>query len=160
MGAAQHAFPNGPAGRIANTTYRQERVTHRGITLLTKGELPCLNEKGKAGLLLQGLFGVALGLAAANALADGFDIDDAFIPRIINSSTIPANGDVNPYGVAFVPDGFAPGGTITAGDVLAAISTTVPISKVLALRSFNCIPKDPSRTQEWPPRFSRVPFLA
>lgn len=79
-----------------------------------------LNEKGKAGLLLQGLFGAALGLAAANALADGFDSDDAFIPRTINSSTIPVNGDVNPYGVAFVPDGFAPGGTITAGDVLVS----------------------------------------
>jgi hypothetical protein len=79
-----------------------------------------LNQKGKAGLLLQGLFGAALGLAAANALAEGFDSDDAFIPRIINSSTIPANGDVNPYGVAFVPDGFAPGGTITAGDVLVS----------------------------------------
>jgi hypothetical protein len=79
-----------------------------------------LNEKGKAGLLLQGLFGAALGLAAVNALADGFDFDDAFIPRLINSSTIPANGDVNPYGVAFVPDGFAPGGTITAGDVLVS----------------------------------------
>jgi hypothetical protein len=29
-----------------------------------------------------------------------------FIPDIIISSTIPANGDLNPYGVAFVPQGF------------------------------------------------------
>src|SRR6202521_3501092 len=79
-----------------------------------------LNAKGKAGLLLQGLFSAALGLAAGNAPAEGFDFDDAFIPRTINSSTIPANGDVNPYGVAFVPNGFAPGGTITAGDVLVS----------------------------------------
>jgi hypothetical protein len=43
-----------------------------------------------------------------------------FIPRIIISSTIPANGDLNPYGLAFVPDGFAPGGTIAPGDVLVA----------------------------------------
>jgi hypothetical protein len=53
-------------------------------------------------------------------LADGFDSDDGFIPRTINSSTIPANGDVNPYGVAFVPDGFAQGGAITSGDVLVS----------------------------------------
>jgi hypothetical protein len=79
-----------------------------------------LSEKGKAGLLRLGLFGVVMGVAAANALADDFDFDGAFIPRTINSSTIPANGDVNPYGVAFVPDGFAPGGTIKAGDVLVS----------------------------------------
>ncbi len=42
----------------------------------------------------------------------------AFIPVEINSSTIPANGDLNPYGVAFVPDGFPSGGAIAAGDVL------------------------------------------
>jgi hypothetical protein len=45
---------------------------------------------------------------------------DAFIPRTLNSSTIPANGDLNPYGVAFVPDGFAAGGVIAAGDVLVS----------------------------------------
>jgi hypothetical protein len=76
--------------------------------------------KGKDGSLRQGLLGVALGLMAGNALADGFDFDGAFIPRTVNSSTIPANGDVNPYGVAFVPDGFAAGGSITSGDVLVS----------------------------------------
>src|ERR1700678_2353213 len=35
-------------------------------------------------------------------------------------STIPSNGDVNPYGVAFVPEGFPSGGSIAAGDVLVA----------------------------------------
>jgi hypothetical protein len=54
----------------------------------------------------------------AAALAD--DGEDAFIPRLVNSSTIPANGDLNPYGVAFVPSGFPGGGTIHAGDVLAS----------------------------------------
>ena len=43
---------------------------------------------------------------------------DAFLPAAVNSSTIPANGDVNPYGVAFVPRGFPNGGSIAAGDVL------------------------------------------
>jgi hypothetical protein len=78
------------------------------------------NATGKGYLLIQGLLGAALALAAGNTLADDFDFDGAFIPRTINSSTVPANGDVNPYGVAFVPDGFAPGGIITAGDVLVS----------------------------------------
>ena len=41
-----------------------------------------------------------------------------FIPDIIISSTVPGNGDLNPYGVAFVPPGFPSGGTILSGDIL------------------------------------------
>jgi hypothetical protein len=59
--------------------------------------------------------GIAV-LSLAAVYADG----NPFIPRIILSSTIPANGDLNPYGLAFVPDGFAPGGTIASGDVLVS----------------------------------------
>ena len=36
------------------------------------------------------------------------------------ASTIPPNGDLNPYGVAFVPTGFPSGGATAAGDVLVA----------------------------------------
>jgi hypothetical protein len=61
--------------------------------------------------------GIAMLTLAAAYAADGVP---PFIPRIIISSTIPANGDLNPYGLAFVPDGFAPGGTIAPGDVLVA----------------------------------------
>jgi hypothetical protein len=60
--------------------------------------------------------GMATMVAAAHAGEGG----DAFIPRIILSSTIPANGDLNPYGLAFVPAGFAAGGVIAAGDILVA----------------------------------------
>ncbi|AGA25976.1 NHL repeat-containing protein [Singulisphaera acidiphila] len=35
-------------------------------------------------------------------------------------STVPANGDLNPYGVAFVPKGFARGGVLRHGDVLVS----------------------------------------
>jgi hypothetical protein len=45
---------------------------------------------------------------------------DAFVPRVVISSTIPANGDLNPYGIAFVPRGFPTGGPLKAGDVLVA----------------------------------------
>jgi len=43
-----------------------------------------------------------------------------FLPKAINTSTMPANGDVNPYGVAFVPAGFPSDGTVRAGDALVA----------------------------------------
>jgi hypothetical protein len=43
-----------------------------------------------------------------------------FLPMTIVSSTVPENGDVNPYGVAIVPAGFPPGGTIAPGDVLVS----------------------------------------
>jgi hypothetical protein len=38
----------------------------------------------------------------------------------ITASTTPPNGDLNPYGVAFVPAGFPAGANIAAGDVLVA----------------------------------------
>jgi len=69
-------------------------------------------------LATQVVFAVALGLWTTMATAS--DWDDTFIPKIINSSTIPSNGDVNPYGVAFVPQGFPAGGAIAAGDVLVS----------------------------------------
>lgn len=62
----------------------------------------------------------AAGLSLALALVSAADANAAFIPHLINSSTMPANGDVNPYGVAFVPNGFPTGGTIAAGDVLVS----------------------------------------
>lgn len=38
----------------------------------------------------------------------------------ISTPTVPANGDLNPYGVAFVPANFPNGGAIAPGDVLVA----------------------------------------
>jgi hypothetical protein len=35
-------------------------------------------------------------------------------------STVPANGDVNPYGVAFVPNGFPNAGSVQTGDILVS----------------------------------------
>jgi DNA-binding beta-propeller fold protein YncE len=64
------------------------------------------------------LVAASLGLVAA--IGSQADAADAFIPRVVNSSTIPSNGDVNPYGVAFVPTGFPAGGKIAAGDVLVS----------------------------------------
>lgn len=61
---------------------------------------------------------LAASLGLWTMLATGAEREEAFIPRLVNSSTIPANGDLNPYGVAFVSRGFPAGGVIAAGDVL------------------------------------------
>lgn len=49
----------------------------------------------------------------------------AIIPRLsatptFSASTVPPNGDLNPYGVAFVPDGFPTGGPLEPGDILVS----------------------------------------
>jgi hypothetical protein len=73
------------------------------------------------GNLHSAIAAILLGAGAALAGAtDNAQAHDAFIPKLVNSSTVPSNGDVNPYGVAFVPDDFPTGGTIREGDVLAA----------------------------------------
>ena len=73
--------------------------------------------------------GRARGLSAAMLFIVGaFDATAAradesqgpFGPHFIVSCTIPANGDLNPYGVVFVPKGFPSGGKIAPGDVLAS----------------------------------------
>jgi hypothetical protein len=47
--------------------------------------------------------------------------DRAFLPAQVRPvSTVPANGDVNPYGVSFVPPDFPTGGAIHPGDILVS----------------------------------------
>lgn len=43
-----------------------------------------------------------------------------FLPNLLISSTIPSNADLNPYGVAFVPEGFPEPGLLAPGDVLVS----------------------------------------
>src|SRR5450631_4164676 len=69
---------------------------------------------------LRKLLVLAASFSLASGLAFATDSEVAFIPQAVNSSTIPHNGDVNPYGVAFVPDEFPAGGRIAAGDVLVS----------------------------------------
>ena len=74
--------------------------------------------------------GVARGLSAALLLlacgafaATAASADEGqgpFGPHFIVSCTIPANGDLNPYGVVFVPKDFPSGGKIAPGDVLVS----------------------------------------
>jgi hypothetical protein len=49
-----------------------------------------------------------------------------FIPDITISSTVPGNGDANPYGVVFVPSTFPKGGAIAPGDILVSNFNNAP----------------------------------
>jgi hypothetical protein len=68
-------------------------------------------------LLLTGIFL----LSPATALR-AQDVDhQPFLPSPVQSvSTVPANGDVNAYGVAFVPPEFPKGGSVKPGDILVS----------------------------------------
>ena len=53
------------------------------------------------------------------------DMEGPILPRLsptptFSVSTIPSNGDLNPYGVAIVPIGFPQGGPLSPGDILVS----------------------------------------
>jgi hypothetical protein len=79
--------------------------------MMPKGEI--------ARAMLRSLCRTALVAALPFLAAAPADARNA-LPPIVTSSTVPANGDVNPYGVAIVPFGFPGGGTINTGDVLVS----------------------------------------
>jgi len=66
------------------------------------------------------LVGAAVLLASATLQAQVYDsiIGNLGSPTIV--STVPSNGDVNPYGVAFVPRHFPRGGKLNPGDILVS----------------------------------------
>ena len=70
-----------------------------------------------------------IGRAAAPVIGvdhDGKDVEQPAIVANLSTkptlsvSTVPPNGDVNPYGVAFVPDAIVSGGLLHKGDVLVS----------------------------------------
>ncbi|MGF6551787.1 hypothetical protein [Paraburkholderia youngii] len=69
--------------------------------------------------LLLALCGIGVALGAAN-FAYAEDSVPLLPPPSVTSTTVPANGDLNPYGVAFVPAGFPTYGTIAPGDLLVS----------------------------------------
>jgi DNA-binding beta-propeller fold protein YncE len=75
-------------------------------------------------LLCYATAGLALA-AATCSLSFGqsrYNSDDAFLPSPVRSaSTVPSNGDVNPYGVAFIKNNFLTGsGPLKPGDILVS----------------------------------------
>jgi hypothetical protein len=84
-------------------------VTSRDISAAVSGVR-------RLGRLSAAMLGAALSMLSAGAMPAA--AHEVFLPNIITSSTVPANGDLNPYGVSVVPAGFPSGGIIHAGDVL------------------------------------------
>ena len=69
-------------------------------------------------MFLLGLI-VAFTAGNSNAQAPASSILNSLgTPQVL--STVPTNGDVNPYGVAFVPPSFPTGGLLDAGDILVS----------------------------------------
>ncbi|MCP3714958.1 hypothetical protein [Paraburkholderia sp. CNPSo 3281] len=61
-----------------------------------------------------GLFALSLGTVRAD------DLQAILPPAFATSSTVPSNGDVNPYGIAFVPFGVPSWSTLKPGDVVVS----------------------------------------
>lgn len=77
--------------------------------------------------MLKLLAAAAIACLLCSAAVMAADDDHPFLPgptRVV--STVPANGDGNPYGVAFVPPYFPSGGTINPGDVLVSNFNNAP----------------------------------
>src|SRR6266404_9616618 len=60
----------------------------------------------------------AYAVLTANRILTGNNC--GFSTSAIDVSTLASNGDQNPYGVAFVPDGFPSGGPLSPGDILVS----------------------------------------
>ncbi|HZC36982.1 MAG TPA: hypothetical protein VE242_15260 [Chthoniobacterales bacterium] len=73
------------------------------------------------GIRRAGYVGALITLLALSPSAGALGIPDGSGNQIlpIQPSTVPANGDLNPYGVAFVPTEF-PGGVVHPGDILVS----------------------------------------
>jgi hypothetical protein len=74
--------------------------------------------------ILLALLGSGLMISLAATTLPGGGGASPIIPPpgspILSISTVPSSGDQNPYGVAFVPNGFPKGGPLNPGDVLVA----------------------------------------
>ena len=85
-----------------------------------------------------GLFGSLQAIPSLSAKAP-------IVPNLPNGAfqtvtTVPANGDLNPYGVAFVPPGFPSGGTLSPGDILVSnFNATLQPTREPARRSSTSI---------------------
>lgn len=66
------------------------------------------------------VLGMVLGMVCAALTPMTAHATGAFLPSIVSSTTVPPNGDLNPYGVAVVPLGFPTDSPLGAGDILVS----------------------------------------
>jgi hypothetical protein len=91
-------------------TYRSTRTGRRFEKTISDARIVCYAVCGAV---------IAL-LPLGRVVAADSDQEGRFIPSVIVSSTVPANGDLNPYGVAFVSREFPRGGLLSPGDLLVS----------------------------------------
>jgi len=94
--------------------YESFAQSETNVPMLRRGIMPRWQRTLTAVVLMASATGIGV--------AQDHDRDDAFLPSPVRSvSTVPGNGDVNPYGVAFVPDNFLTGaGPLKHGDILVS----------------------------------------
>src|SRR6516165_1163462 len=64
---------------------------------------------------------LSLVVVPSGSLRADQDDNRAYLPAgFLDVSTVASNGDQNPYGVAFVPDGFPSGKKLSPGDILVS----------------------------------------
>jgi hypothetical protein len=85
-----------------------------GAAVASSDQVSIRNLKRLAGA---GLVLAAVGVLSAQPALAGKTVEP-FIP--VQTSTVASNGDVNPYGISFVPKEFPKGGKTAAGDVLVS----------------------------------------
>ncbi|HTD15956.1 MAG TPA: hypothetical protein VK673_12305 [Chthoniobacterales bacterium] len=91
-----------------------------GAAVASSDQVSIRNLKRLAGA---GLVLAAVGAMSAQPALAGKTVEP-FIP--VQTSTVASNGDVNPYGVAFVPRGFPKGGKTESGDILVSNFNAAP----------------------------------
>jgi len=93
---------------------------YRGITQTKRISGSRLFTRGRKLIVLKLFTAAVLSTFVCSTAVLAAD-DNHFLPDPVRPvSTVPANGDGNPYGVAFVPPGFPAGGTINPGDILVS----------------------------------------
>lgn len=71
-------------------------------------------------IVLTAMFGTAYSKAGSNDAKGSAVIPQLSASPTFSDVTAPANGDVNPYGVAFVPESFPGGGVLRPNDIIVA----------------------------------------
>ena len=109
----------------------------------------CLDAGALAPRVSRCLRELALGaglLAATLGSAWASGPESILPPQFATSSTVPANGDVTPYGIAFVPAGVPSWSTLKPGDVVVSNfnaqlnlqGTGTTIVKIVPTTAANC----------------------
>jgi len=90
-------------------------MNRNGATSIRNHETVCTVKNRSTTVLCIGIVCCAIFGGMLCAVAGGF------LPNQRIVSTVPSNGDLNPYGVAFVPEGFHQGaGPLRPGDILVS----------------------------------------